>query len=297
LLTVPKLGTGPYTLRSTVNEVAVLFSATDHGKAVSDLTLRDVEVKDAGNPPTRVVKFRNESQLPLRLGLVIDCSGSITKEFAFEKKAAASFLQKALTDDKDQAFVAGFTSTVLLVQDFTADSAEISRGIEELAPSGGTALWDAVKWAAEKLASRDEPQPVARIVVVISDGDDNASTATLKETIESAERHEVTVFTVSTREIAGGDATAIIADRSMKALAARTGGTAFFPDSAGNLNRRLADLQQLIRGRYLISYNPARFQADGSYRSIAVAAHKSGHKLHVSVRRGYYAPGGASEIR
>lgn len=287
-----RLNLAPYTVRSTVNEVAVFFAATDHGKAVSDLTLRDVVVRDAGRAPARVVKFRNEAQLPLRLGLVIDSSGSITKEFPFEQKAASSFLQKAMTDKKDLAFVVGFTSAVLLVQDFTADSAEISRGIDELAPAGGTALWDAVKFASEKLAGLPEEEPVAKVLVVISDGDDNASSATLKEAIASAEHNEVAVYTVSTRQFAGEDASAIIADRSMKALAARTGGAAFFPDSVGNLHHRLFDLQQVLRSRYLISYKPDQFQADGAYRTIAVVARKSGHRLRVYARRGYYAPGG-----
>jgi len=285
----------PYTLHSTVNEVAVFFAATDHGKSVSDLTQQDVVIRDAGRPPASVVKFRNESQLPLRLGLVIDTSSSITKQFPFEQKAAATFLQKSVTDKNDLAFVVGFSTDVLLVQDLTGDTARISQGVDQLAPSGGTALWDAVKFASDKLGALREEQPVARILVVISDGDDNASTATLKEAIESAEHHEVTVYTVSTREFAGGDASALIADRAMKALAARTGGAAFFPDSLGDLDHRLADLQQVIRSRYLISYKPAEFQTDGSYRTITLLARKSGHKLRIYARRGYYAPGG--EVR
>jgi hypothetical protein len=76
----------------------------------------------------------------------------------------------------------------------------------------------------------------------------------------------------------------------MRALAARTGGAAFFPDSLGNLDHRLSDLQQVIRSRYLVSYKPAQFKADGSYRSIAVTARKSGHKLRIYARHGYYAP-------
>lgn len=282
----------PYTLRSTVNEVAVFFAATDHGKSVSDLTRQEVEIRDAGKAPASVLGFRNESQLPLRLGLVIDTSNSITQQFAFEQKAAASFLKKSLTGKRDLAFVVGFSNAVLLVKDFTGDSATIAQGIDRLAPGGGTALWDAVKFASDKLAGLAEEKPVARILVVISDGEDNSSSATLKEAIEAAERHEITVYTVSTRELAGGDdASSLFSDRAMRALAARTGGAAFFPDSLGNLDHRLADLQQVLRSRYLISYKPDQFKADGSYRTIAVVARKSGRKLRVYARRGYYAPG------
>jgi VWFA-related protein len=119
----------------------------------------------------------------------------------------------------------------------------------------------------------------------------------LKEAIESAERGGVTLYTVSTRAFAGGgdDLNAAIADRAMKALAEQTGGAALFPGSLGDLDRRLSDLQEVIRSRYLISYKPAEFQGNGEYRSIAVVARKSGHKLRVYARRGYYAPTGASE--
>jgi Ca-activated chloride channel family protein len=283
----------PYVLRSTVNEVAVFFAATDHGKSVRDLTQQEVMIRDAGRPPVTITKFRNESELPLRLGLVIDTSTSITQQFAFEQKAAASFLQKSVTHKNDLAFVVGFSNTVLLVKDFTGDSARIAQGINQLAPGGGTALWDAVKFATDKLATLPEEEPVARILVVISDGDDNASSVTLKEAIESAERKEVTIYAVSTRELSGEDPNGLVLDRAMKALAARTGGAAFFPGSVENLDRRLADLQQVIRSRYLISYKPVHFEADGSYRPITLEAQKSGHKLRVYARRGYYAPDAA----
>jgi VWFA-related protein len=282
-------GSSPWVLRSTVNEVAVFFAATDRGKSVSDLTRQEVVIRDDGKPPAAVIAFLNEAKLPLRLGLVIDTSSSIIKQFAFEQKAAASFLQKVVTETNDLAFVVGFTSDVLLVQDFTGDEARISHGIDQLAPAGGTALWDAVKFASDKLASRPEQQPVAKILVVISDGEDNASAVTLKQAIENAERAEVIIYTVSTREFAGGDVSSPAPDHAMKALAARTGGAAFFPGSVSDLDRRLADLQQVIRSRYLISYKPAHFEANGSYHSIGIGAEKSGHKLRVYARRGYYA--------
>lgn len=285
------LNIAPYMLRSTVNEVAVFFAATDHGKSVTDLTRQEVVIQDAGKPPAALLGFRNESELPLRLGLVIDTSNSITRQFAFEQQAAAAFLRKSLTGKRDLAFVVGFSNAVLLVQDLTGDSAKIAHGIDQLAPGGGTALWDAVKFASDKLGSLAEEHPAARMLVVISDGEDNSSSATLKEAIESAERNEVIVYTVSTREFARADnAGAIIADGAMRALATRTGGAAFFPDSLGNLDHRLSALQQVIRSRYLVSYKPAQFKADGSYRTIAVTAHKSGRKLRVYARQGYHAP-------
>ncbi len=287
---------GPFTLRTVVDEVAVFFAATDHGKSVTDLTPDDIGIRDDQKSPAVVTGFRNQAQLPLRLGVIIDTSQSVADRFSFEQHAATDFLQKVLTDKNDQAFIVGSANSVLLVQDFTSDQEKMVHGINQLAPAGGTALWDAVAFAADKLASRSEDQPVARILVVISDGKDNSSSATLKEAIASAERGEVFVYTVSTRESNDTTDDPTIAadhsptgDRALKVLAENTGGAAFVPGSVRWLNKGLDDLQEVIRSRYLISYKPALFQRDGHYRSIDISAQKSGHKLRIYARKGYYA--------
>jgi Ca-activated chloride channel homolog len=286
-----------YTMRKTVDEVAVLFAATDRGSSVPDLSRADVKIRDDRKAPAAVTGFLSQSQLPLRLGIVIDTSESITGRFAFEQKAATDFVQKVLTNKDDLAFVVGFANSVLLVQDFTANQEQLSHGIGQLAPAGGTALWDAVSFASDKLASRTETRPVARVLVVISDGEDNSSSTTLKEAIESAGRSEVIIYTVSTRD-ERDTATAFyqsyatnyfIGDRALKVLAEGSGGTPFFPGSLGRLNHSLDELQQVIRGRYLISYKPDGFEANGKYHSIDLTAKKSGRKLRVYVRKGYYA--------
>lgn len=284
----------PFTLRTVVDEVAVFFAATDHGKSVTDLTPGDIGIRDDQKSPAVVTGFRNQTQLPLRLGIVIDTSDSVASRFSFEQRAAADFLQKVMTDKNDLAFVVGVANSVLLVQDFSADQQQMSHAINQLAPSGGTALWDAVAFAADKLAARPEDQPVARILVVISDGKDNSSGVTLKQAINSAERGEVFVYTVSTREVSENDGLMSgdhdpVGDHALKVLAENTGGAAFVPGSIRWLNRGLDDLQEVIRSRYLISYRPAMFKHDGQYRAIDISAQKSGRKLRVYARKGYYA--------
>jgi len=274
--------------RVTVDEVSVLFAATQHGKSVTDLAPSDVEIRDDGQPPSAILAFRNESQLPLRLGLVVDTSDSINSRFSFEKEAATKFLHKVVGDSDDLAFVVGFNNSVLLVQDFTSDKGLISHAVNELAPKGGTALWDAVAFAAEKLASHPEVQPVARILVVISDGDDNSSRVTLKQAIASAQHGEVAVYTVNSRDGLAQDPGSL-GDHALRTLSELTGGTAFRPGSIDRLSRSLADLQQVIRSRYLVSYKPPSFQRDDRYRTINIAAQKDGRKLTVFARKGYYA--------
>ena len=206
-----------------------------------------------------------------------------------EQAAAAKFLKTVVTDKNDLAFVVGVNGSVLLVQDFTADQALTARAVGELAPGGGTALWDATAFAAEKLAKRSEVQPVARILVVLSDGEDNSSSTTIKQAIASAQRGEVAVYTVSTREAAHEEPSKLLGDHALKTLSELTGGSAFMPGSVQGLDGSLAGLQEVIRGRYLISYKPSAFELDGRYRAIDIKAEKEGHKLKVYARKGYYA--------
>jgi VWFA-related protein len=277
-------------LRTSADEVAVFFAATDHGKSVTNLTGRNIGIRDDRRAPAAITGFRNESELPLRLGIVIDTSASVAGRFKFEQDSAIEFLKKVVTGQSDLAFVIGVANSVLLVQDFTGDEDLLSRAVGKLAPSGGTALWDAVTFAADKLAARPEAQPVARILVVLSDGEDNSSTATLKQVVNRAQHGEVTVYAISTRVIVDDlPANALIGEHALKTLTQLTGGVAFTPGSVGGLNSNLTDLQQVIRSRYLISYKPAGFKRDGQYRTINITAEKDGHKLHVYARKGYFA--------
>jgi VWFA-related protein len=276
-------------LRVAVDEVAVYFAATDHGKSVTDLSASQIKIQDDNKPPAAILGFRNESQLPLRLGLIIDTSGSVRDRFSFEQDAASKFLRTVVNDRNDLAFVVGVNSSVLLVQDFTDDQSLVARAISQLAPSGGTALWDAVDFAADKMASRREVQPVARVLVVISDGEDNSSSVTLKEAIAEARRGEVAIYTVSTRDGSRGESSELLGDHALRTLSELTGGATFAPGSVRSLNVSLANLQQVIRGRYLVSYKPASLHYDGRYRAIDIKAQRDNHKLRVYARKGYYA--------
>jgi VWFA-related protein len=279
----------------------MFFAAMDHGKPVTDLAASDVRIRDDSQPPVTILGFRNESQLPLRLGLVIDTSESVTDRLSFEIAAATKFLRDVVINQDavvnngnlagdDLAFVVGVNNAVRIVQDFTADQTLSSQALNQLAPGGGTALWDAVAYAADKLAARPESQPVARILVVITDGEDNSSSITLKQAIATAQNGEVAVYTVSTSDEMSQEPSVQLGKHALQALSDLTGGAAFVPGSVRHLDSSLADLQQVIRGRYLVSYKPASFQRDGHYRSIEIQAQKDGRQLQIIARKGYYAP-------
>jgi Ca-activated chloride channel family protein len=278
--------TGVWTIRKSVDQVAVFFSVSSHGRMVNDLEASDIQIRDDNKPPERVLQFSPQSKLPLRLALLVDTSGSVRDRFSFEKHAATAFVQKVLSSTSDLGFIAGFSRETTVTQDFSGDPAELGRGIEQLTNGGGTALFDAVLLACSKLAEYPESERVARVLVILSDGEDNSSHSSLKQSIQAAERTGVTIYTVSTRED-GGDKTD--ADKVLEVLAEGSGGEAFFPGDMLTLGKSFDKLRELIRSRYFIAYKPADFLPNGSYRPIRIIAEKDGKHLQVRARKGYHA--------
>src|ERR1700675_2787667 len=133
------------TIRKRVDEVNVLFIATDkHGKFVRNLTQNDFHFLDDHKPVESIVNFRRETDLPLKMGLLIDVSGSVRARFDFEQDAATSFMQHVLRAGFDKAFVMGFNVSQELAQDFTDSVPQLSHGVRSLHNRGGTALYDAI---------------------------------------------------------------------------------------------------------------------------------------------------------
>lgn len=275
-----------FTVHQIVDETALYFAVSTHGHMVSDLQLSDIQLRDNNKPPERVIQFIPQSKLPLRLGLLVDTSGSVHDRFSFEKNAASKFIEQVLNGTSDLGFVAGFSGEIRVTQDLVADRAELDKGIEALGNAGGTALFDAVSYSCRKLADYPEVGRVARVLVVLSDGEDNSSHRSLKQAIEQAENSGVTIYAVSTSENRG-DRTE--GDRVLQLLAERSGGEAMFPGDTIVFNRALHNLRDLIRSRYLLAYKPADFEPDGKYRTIHIVAERDGTHLQVHARKGYYA--------
>jgi Ca-activated chloride channel family protein len=277
---------GVFTLRTSVDQVAVFFSVSSHGHMISDLEQSEIHILDNSKPPEKVLQFAPQSKLPLRLALLIDTSGSVHDRFSFEKHTATKFVQSVLSSSFDLGFIAGFSGGMTVTQDFTSDQRELASGIEKLTNGGGTALFDAVSSACWKLAQYPDGERVARVLVILSDGEDNSSHGTLKQAIQAAERTGVTIYTISTREDRGDKTDA---DKMLEALAERSGGDAMFPAGALDLGRSFDKLRELIRSRYFIAYKPADFLPNGSYRTIDIIAEKNDKHLQVRSRKGYHA--------
>jgi VWFA-related protein len=286
----PNLGDDPtdsvLTIRKRVDEVNVLFIATDkHGKFVRNLTQNDFSFLDDHKPVQSIVNFRRETDLPLKMGLLIDVSGSVHTRFEFEQDAANSFMQHVIRPGFDKAFVLGFNAHQDLRQDFTDNTQLLSQGVHSLREGGGTALYDAIYHACQdKLAKEQSDRPQRRALIIVSDGDDNQSEYTLAQAVEVAQRSEVIIYAISTDD----SGLVLRGDKNLEKLASATGGRAFFPFKMKDIKNSFAAIEDELRSQYVVSYHPADFNSDGRYRSIEISALKK--DLQVRARKGYYAP-------
>ena len=276
-----------FTIRQAVDETALFLAVSEHGKMVNDLSVSDIRIRDDDKPPQRILQFLPQSKLPLRLGVLVDTSGSVEHRIAFEKTAAKTFLEKVLNPESDLAFVAGFDIEVSVTQDFTHDAAALDQGVDKLDRHGdGTSVFDAVHFACWKLAAYPDQGRVARVLVLLSDGEDNSSHRSLKQSIEAAEASGITVYTVNTSEYNDADSDA---NKVMHVIAQRSGGESTYARNLRELEHYFQQLSEAIRSRYLIAYKPADFIPDGSYHKLKVTAQHDGRRLQVHVRKGYYA--------
>ena len=274
------------TLHARVNEVNVLFIATDkHGKFVRDLNESDFSILDDHKPPQAILNFRKETDLPLHLGLLVDVSGSVGSRFDFEQDAATSFMQHSLRAGFDKAFVMGFNSHTQMAQDFTDNYSRLYWAVHRLHSGGGTALYDAIYHACKDKFLKDRSeQPVRKAIIIISDGEDNQSEFSRAQAIEMAQRAEVIIYAISTDD----SGLVMRGDKVLEQLAEATGGRAFFPFKMKDITHSFAAIEDELRSQYVVSYKPADFDADGRYRSIEISSLKK--DLQVRARKGYFAP-------
>ena len=276
------------------NEVNVAFTVTDkHGHRVTDLKQSDFRVLDDNKPVEEIRSFHNDTNLPLRVGLLIDASNSVRDRFKFEQESAIEFLNQIVRPRYDRAFIVGFDATPEVTQDFTDNTELLANGVHELRPGGGTALYDALYFACRDKLLKSPSNPASRrAIILLSDGDDNLSHVTREEAIEMAERAEAIVYTISTN-VSGSKGQG---DKVLERIADATGGRAFFPFQIRDVANAFAEIQNELRSQYAIDYKPANFKTDGHFRRIEIVANDS-KNFHVRARRGYYAPGSASKAQ
>jgi Ca-activated chloride channel family protein len=278
---------GTFTFKQNVNEVNLTFTVTDHhGHFINNLQQQDFALLDNQRAPAQVYSFTQQTNQPLRVGLVIDASTSIRARFKFEQQAATEFLLDILRPRTDRAFIMGFDVTAYVTQGFTNNPDLLETGLNRLKPGGGTAMYDAVYRACrdQMLKGIPENAEVRKALILVSDGDDNQSRAYLDDAIKMCQRAETTVFTISTNT----SPTRERGDDVLKKMAQATGGTAFYPQRLEDIANEFHRVEEELRSQYSLAYKPADFRPDGSFRSIYLTALRGGYVVHA--RTGYFAP-------
>src|SRR5215813_1353399 len=295
------------TIPVRVNLVNVLATVLNRrNKLVSDLTKEDFKVTDDG--VTQDIRFfSQQSDIPLRIGLLLDTSNSIRDRIKFEQDAAVNFLYTVLRRGKDQAFAMTFDDEPQMIQGFTGDTGMLRDHILKTRAGGGTAVYDAIYDACAKHLSNpplppgDQPDTVRRVMILISDGEDNLSDHTRAEAIEMAQRTGVVIYTISTSiqwvtTTAEKDCRATgtckyhltDGDKVLQGLAEETGGRSFYPYHVDDLDQSFQDIGDELRNQYQITYNPSNFVPNGKYHRIKIDTPKF-NGYQVRARRGYYA--------
>ena len=276
----------PTRIQVEVTRVPMLFTVTDKkGRFITDLDKDNFEIFE-NKKRQEIAEFSAESDLPLRIAVLIDTSNSIRERFRFEQEAASEFVKSVIKSKNDKGMVVSFDTQPELVTDLIDDTGVIDKGIRGLRPGGGTSLYDAIFFACQDRLQRDQPSTkYRRAVVLLSDGDDNNSRYTRDQALEMAQKADAVIYAISTNlsriESEG--------DKVLKYLTAETGGRAFFPFKVEDLEVSFENLASELRHQYSLAYRPEPLIADGLFHPIDLRV-KNRKDLVVHARRGYYAP-------
>jgi VWFA-related protein len=273
------------TLQVQVNEVNLIFTVIDkHGKFITGLKRENFGLLDDGRPPLAVLRFTQQTNLPLRVGIMLDTSSSIRQRFQFEQDSAIEFLLQILHLN-DRAFVEGFDIETDVAQDFTNNVDLLNQGIRKLRPGGGTALFDALyKTCKDQMLPLQETGAVRRALILVSDGDDNYSRVQESDAIKMCQRADTIVYTISTNISPSKDK----GDDVLKAISDATGGQAFYPVKLEDVAVGFRNIEEELRSQYHLVYRPTDLKMDGSFRTIYLQANDPRYK--VRAQKGYFSP-------
>jgi len=275
----------PTRITVDVTRVDMLFTVTDKkGRFVTDLTKADFEVFE-GKKAQTIQEFSAESDLPLRLAVLIDTSNSIRERFKFEQEAASEFIKSVVHMNQDKAMVVSFDTSPELRADLMDDTDKLDQAIRDLRPGGGTALYDAIFFACRDKLQQDQPRhKFRRAIVILSDGEDNQSRYTRDQALELAQKAEVVIYAISTN-ITRIDTDG---DKILKYFTSETGGSAYFPFKVEDMEQDFSNIHNELRHQYNISYRPEPLLTDGLFHNIEMRV-KGRKDLVVHARKGYYA--------
>jgi Ca-activated chloride channel homolog len=278
----PSPQAGGFVFHTRAQEVMLHATVVDDKQhMITNLDKTAFTVFEDGKPQT-ITSFRHED-IPVALGIVIDNSGSM-REKRDRVNAAALNLVRASNKD-DQVFIVNFNDEYYLDQDYTSDIRKLQEGLEKVEARGGTALYDALVASADHLKKSAKLQK--KVLLVVTDGEDNASRESLEQAVRRlSEENGPTVYAIGIL----GEEKARRARRALQTVAERTGGIAFLPRTADEVDSISRTVAHDIRNQYTIGYRPSTPQTVSGYRAIHVDARSRGYsRLTVRTRSGYYA--------
>jgi len=264
--------------RLVVLPVSVLDKS---GKLVTDLQQKAFKVFENGvEQPIKV--FRRED-VPISLGIIVDNSGSMREKR--QRVEAASLDLVRASNPQDEVFIVNFNDDPYLDVPFTNDIKKMEEGIARIDSRGGTAMRDAISESMDYM--RKEGKRQKKVLLVITDGNDNASNVSLEKLVSRAQQNEILVYSIGLlneeerRE-------ARLAKRALDAISHDSGGLAFYPKGASDVDEIALQVAHEIRNQYTIAYSPTVQEMDGSFRQIKVTVNGPSHPV-VRTRTGYYA--------
>ncbi len=274
-----------YVYRADVEEVVLNATVLDGTQIVQDLSKDDFEVYEDG-VKQNIVSFQH-TDLPVSIALVIDNSGSMAKKRPAVNKSALDLI--AASNPQDEAFVVNFSDEAFIDQDFTKSIAKLRDGLSHIESRGGTALYDAVVASADKLVA-DGKNP-KQVIILITDGEDNASTLTLEQTIRRVQQLSgPVIYSIGLLfgdEMSRGEVRH--ARRALEMLSNETGGIAYFPKSVEQVDQIAGEVARDIRSQYTIGYRSSKPTSQPGFRRVELVAHGKGMgKLTVRTRTGYF---------
>jgi Ca-activated chloride channel homolog len=270
------------TFRTDTRLVVLNVSVFDqNGKSFRDLPQSAFTVYENGEKQT-VAVFRQED-VPISLGLTIDNSASMTDKR--DRVASAGLAMVKASNPRDEVFIINFNEKAVLAKEFTNNIKDLENALRNLDANGETAMRDALLLGIEHLrhhAHRDK-----KVLVVVTDGDDNSSVETQAHLVETAQQNDVIVYAVG---LLGAEEpeSAARAKKQLTELTQQTGGHAWFPNDVGDIGRIAPEIAREIRDQYVVAYRPSNLAADGTFRRIRVDVNVPG--VLVRTRAGYYAP-------
>jgi len=277
-------GQDSHTYQLSVNVDLVVLNATvrdQKGRVAADLREQDFDVFEDG--VKQAIRLFRHEDIPVTVGLVIDHSGSMRSKLASVIAAARTFIQSSSADD--QMFVVNFNENVTLglpaAIPFTNRQEDLTYAISNTPVTGKTALYDAIWKARERMASGSRDK---KVLIVISDGGDNASAHTLADLLQAGNKSNIQVFTIGIFDPNDPDKNPAV----LRQLAMATGGEAFVPEELSDVVPVCESIAKDIRSQYTLGYLSSAATQAGGYHSIKVVARGTGKaKLHVRTRSGY----------